>query len=456
MTVNEEPHGDVTGREKAAQSQRDIPPQPSEHRRVQNAFLAHMRHELRTPINAIIGYCEMLLEDVTALLENASDWAQENFMPDLQKIHMAGNQLLVRVNDLLDPSTLEAGQRDLDLEAFGARVHHELRTPATSIIGYCELLLEDAAALGDAGLIPGLQSVRPDLEKIRAAAQRLLALIDDLVHFSRRQAGALDLNEQAPDTSAMIQDVITAIHPLQESGAETPPAGQGAVLVVDDNEINRDVLSRRLERQGHAVAVAENGRRALEMLTSRTFDLVLLDIVMPELNGYQVLQHLKAHPTLRDIPVIMISALDELDSVVRCIELGAEDYLSKPFNPVLLGARIGACLEKKRLRDQEVEYLRNVGHVTTAAAAVEAGAFEPETLAGVAARRDELGQLARVFQRMAREIQAREERLRQQVQELRIEIDDVKKARQVAEITDTDYFQQLQEKARRLRGKTGD
>ena len=125
------------------------------------------------------------------------------------------------------------------------------------------------------------------------------------------------------------------------------------MLVVDDIEANRDVLSRRLERQGYAVATAENGRQALERLRVDTFDLVLLDIMMPEMDGYEVLQRLKADEALRHIPVIMISALSELDSVVRCIEMGAEDYLPKPFEPTLLKARIGACLEKKRARDRE-------------------------------------------------------------------------------------------------------
>jgi two-component system cell cycle response regulator len=131
--------------------------------------------------------------------------------------------------------------------------------------------------------------------------------------------------------------------------------------------------------------------------------------------------------------------------------MGAEDYLPKPFDPVLLRARIGACLEKKRLRDQEIEYLRNVDHVIAAPAALEAGEFDPETLTQIAARHDELGQLARVFQRMAREVRAREWRLKQEVQQLRIEIDEVRTARQVAEITETDYFQDLQRKADQLR-----
>jgi class 3 adenylate cyclase/CheY-like chemotaxis protein len=157
-------------------------------------------------------------------------------------------------------------------------------------------------------------------------------------------------------------------------------------------------------------------------------DVVLLDVLMPQLDGYQVLAQLKADQDLRDIPVIMISALDEIESVVRCIEMGAEDYLPKPYNPVLLRARIGASLEKKRLRDQEVEYLRNVAHVTAAASAVEAATFDPASLRGVAERADALGQLARVFQRMAREVYAREQRLKHQLQQLRLDIEERQKA----------------------------
>ena len=140
-----------------------------------------------------------------------------------------------------------------------------------------------------------------------------------------------------------------------------------------------------------------------------------------------------------------------MESVVKCIEMGAEDYLPKPFDPVLLRARIGAGLEKKRLRDQEVEYLQQVSRLTDAAAAVEAETFDPDSLTSVAARDDELGQLARVFQRMAREVYSREQRLKQQVQQLRIELDEAKQAQQVAEIVETEYFQQLQARAHDLR-----
>jgi adenylate cyclase len=129
--------------------------------------------------------------------------------------------------------------------------------------------------------------------------------------------------------------------------------GTGYILVVDDNRMNRLMLARGLEQQGHRVAFAEHGRQALEMLAARDFDLILLDIEMPEMNGYQVLEQLAGDVHWRDLPVIMISAVEEIDSVVRCIEMGAEDYLTKPFNPVLLKARVDASLEKKRLRDEQ-------------------------------------------------------------------------------------------------------
>mgnify|MGYP001764145246 CR=1 FL=1 len=130
------------------------------------------------------------------------------------------------------------------------------------------------------------------------------------------------------------------------------------LLVVDDNKVNRLLLIRALELQGHRGVGAENGRVALEMLEREAFDLVLLDIAMPEMDGFQVLERLLANSRLRDLPVIVTSAVEGLESVVRCIELGAEDYLSKPVNPVLLKARIGAGLAKKRLRDQQKELVR--------------------------------------------------------------------------------------------------
>jgi len=138
------------------------------------------------------------------------------------------------------------------------------------------------------------------------------------------------------------------------SASTSPP---GTILIVDDNRVNQLLLGRGLEQQGHTIVFAGHGREALELLRSQHFDLMLLDVLMPELDGYQVLAELKLDPHLRDIPVIMTSSLDELDSVIRCVEMGAEDYLTKPINAVLLNARINASLEKKRLRDQQVELI---------------------------------------------------------------------------------------------------
>jgi class 3 adenylate cyclase len=145
---------------------------------------------------------------------------------------------------------------------------------------------------------------------------------------------------------------LQTIRPLHEIDIPNPSAASSHILVVDDNVSNRDLLSRRLMREGHRVTTAESGAAALALTAAEGFDLVLLDLMMPGVSGFEVLRRLKAEERSQHIPVIMISALDELDSTVRCIEAGAEDYLPKPFNPVLLRARIGACLEKKRLLDE--------------------------------------------------------------------------------------------------------
>ncbi len=134
--------------------------------------------------------------------------------------------------------------------------------------------------------------------------------------------------------------------------------GAARLLVVDDNKVNRLLLARNLELQGHSVASAENGRVALDMLRRESFDLLLLDMEMPEMDGFQVLEQLVNDLDLRDLPVIVTSSLEGVANIVRCIELGAEDYLTKPVNPVLLKARIGASLEKKRLRDQQKALVR--------------------------------------------------------------------------------------------------
>jgi CheY-like chemotaxis protein len=243
----------------------------------------------------------------------------------------------------------------------------------------------------------------------------------------------------------------TAVLKAAATTRSAVPVGRKRILVVEDTDVNRVLLRRRLEKQGFDVTEAADGRIALDLVRRSVFDLVLLDIMMPEVGGYEVLEQLKADPDTAALPVIMISAIDEMSSVVRCIEAGAEDYLTKPYDTVLLQARINACLDKRRLRDQEVAYLKAVALLTKAAGAIEQGRFDPAELTPVADRDDELGTLARVFFRMASEVASREKQLRQEVERLKVEIDDARKTEQVAEITETTYFQDLQQKAANLR-----
>jgi two-component system, cell cycle response regulator len=227
--------------------------------------------------------------------------------------------------------------------------------------------------------------------------------------------------------------------------------GTGRILVVEDSPVNRMALARALQVRGHEVVTANDGVEAIDALRSQLVDVVLLDIEMPRKDGFATLAEIKADGRLREIPVIVISGVEDTASVVRCIAMGALDHLPKPFEAAVLDARIASALAAKRLRDLELEYLEQVRRVTSAAEALESDAFDAAALGSVAARDDALGTLARAFVRMAGEVRAREEALRQQVRELTIEIDEARQASKVAEITDTDYFRTLRQRAAELR-----
>jgi signal transduction histidine kinase len=260
-----------------------------------------------------------------------------------------------------------------------ADLRHDLRNPIGNIIGYGEMLIDDLTESGRTEFVP-------DLEKIRAAGKRLLALVDERLSdasfaalIPRPPLPALREGADAPATGAASRAPadLSSPSPTGEAGiigrggrgmraakdASLEPEGgdePGYLLVVDDVAENRDVLTRRLERQGHRVVAAANGADALALLAGGGFDLVLLDILMPDMDGYEVLARIKDDPDLRHTPVLMVSALDQMDSVVRCIEIGAADYLGKPFDPTLLKARVGACLRDKRAHDREARLLAEV------------------------------------------------------------------------------------------------
>ena len=217
-----------------------------------------------------------------------------------------------------------------------SRLLHDLRSPINQIIGYSEMLTEE-------GEEPRREGFVDDLQKVSDAGRRILLLLEENFTSVAEEPARSATAAVAADPYA--RDWL----PVSEQAA----GAAGLLLVVDDEEANRDVLSRRLRRQGHAVHVAGDGPGALRLLRETAFDVVLLDIMMPDMDGYEVLGRIKSDPLLRHVPVIMISAIDEVQSVVRCIAAGAEDYLAKPFDPTLLKARIGASLERKRGRDRE-------------------------------------------------------------------------------------------------------
>jgi DNA-binding response OmpR family regulator len=292
--------------------------------------IAAIRHSLRTPLNQILGYCELLLEDT-------EDAGLDEFSANLRKIHTAGEQLLALITEGLAPWKFQAGGIDLDAMRL------EMRTPLNLIIGYGELCQEMAED-------EKLDNLLPDLNKITGAARNLLALFMSL-SFPKQLATPKPDETQASTTARPASETAGA------DQTESQALSGSSILLVDDNEMNRDMLCRRLERQGCKITEAENGRQAIELLQSHKFDLILLDVVMPEMSGPETLKAIKANSSWKQLPVIMLTALDETDTAIQCISSGADDYITKPFNPVLLNARISACLEKKRLREQEQNYL---------------------------------------------------------------------------------------------------
>ncbi|MFI5011880.1 MAG: adenylate/guanylate cyclase domain-containing protein [Hyphomicrobiales bacterium] len=312
-------------------------------KRLERALAAFVRQEFGAPIATIIGLTEILLEDARR--------GEDPLASDLDRIHSAGLLLQDQLDRLVGLALPASFGNEADLTEFKAKLRHDLRTPLNAVKGYSELIMDEVRDTDRTQLIA-------DVGKLLAAAQQLLGQVDKLVSLT--DAAAPRSPDMFPLAGTPSRDLVGQIMQSIQPIAPTHRRDQGIssrILVVDDMAANRELLSRRLTRNGHFVEVADSGRSALEFLATGAFDMVLLDLMMPDMNGFEVLLRLKADPVVRHIPVIMISALDEIDSIVRCIEAGAEDYLPKPFDPVLLGARIDAALERKRLRDREQAFL---------------------------------------------------------------------------------------------------
>lgn len=291
--------------------------------------LSQLRHDLRTPIGHIIGYSELLEEEMdTETLAACSH--------DLQSIQNAGQKMLA----LIDQYFGETKNSFEELQADDAQF--QLRMQLNHIAGYAEILREDALDDGHDELIG-------DIDHITEAQVKVVELLETLGgrlldETTSKKGKATKVGGSKNPSAVVATDSIFGIG--------------GEILVVDDDPGNRELLARRLARGGYTSVTANSGEEALDILEKRRFDLVLLDQIMPGKSGLEVLQIMQASPRLRAVPVIMLSAADDSELMVQCVLNGAEDYVSKPFNPVLLTARINACLEKVRLRQNAAKQLK--------------------------------------------------------------------------------------------------
>jgi two-component system, NtrC family, sensor kinase len=278
--------------------------------------ISRLRHDLRTPVNHIIGYSQLLLEDQAGTVDSAT-------APAAQETLTLGREIMQIIETVLPSSCNDQP------ETYYPELRSRLSPPSQRIQALVKSLPDDTPQLSD-------------FQNIFQAANRLMSLV-------------------AEATAATSAAGVTPAANEEKTGAATDH-----VLLVDDDSTNRDVLARMLRRLNYRVSLAADGHQAVQLVDQNKYDLLLLDILMPGLSGYDVLQHVKTKAL--NLPVIMISALNDMESVVKCISLGAEDYFLKPFEPVLLRARISAVLDRKKCEDRLVaqQYLASLGELTAA------------------------------------------------------------------------------------------
>jgi len=290
--------------------------------------LSHIRHELRTPAGHIIGYAEMMAADM------ARHDADE-VVRDLQAIASSGERLVAMIEEHLGAANRSI--EDLDL----ADAQFELRMQLNHVSGYTEMLTETAEE-------EGWDDLLEDLERIAAAVGRMLQVLEARLTPESFDADVTRQTTGAADTGT------TGDKTLELRGL----AQGGTLLVIDDDATNQDLLERRLARYGFDVTTADSGQLGYEMATVAAPDLIIMELLMEGWSGLDTLRRLKATPETKDLPVIILSAIDDLDQMVECVLAGADDYLISPIRPVLLLARIGASLEKVRLRQRFTRQLR--------------------------------------------------------------------------------------------------
>lgn len=309
--------------------------------RLARAISAYVRAEFEAPVDIVASFIDLLLEDALA-------GGLAAYRPDLGRMKSASQQLRNQVAGLLDAAASRDALADRQLPTFTAELRHQLRTPITAIMGYAELLHEEARE-------EGLTALLDTLTSLLAAARRLLESIERMVEFIL--AGSIvsktGLDQGASNSNEVVAQAISTMRSVFAEEAGNEPRAVGTLLIVDDNPSSLDLLTHRLEREGHSVVGCCDGESALRTIDSASFDLILLDLLMPGINGIDVLKRLREQPRTAEIPVVMMSGVAATDSIVRAIEAGADDFMIKPLDPVLLRVRLSSILERKFLRDQE-------------------------------------------------------------------------------------------------------
>lgn len=302
--------------------------------RMISARLDILRQELLAPIQSIEGYTEMLRENLQG----------DEFLEDLGKIETASHQTRSLVTEMLEAETTERSEEERDAQR--SKYKHDLRNSVGAIAGYSEIILEDLEDFDDQA--EAGEEITVYLNHLMGDANRLLEMLETL--FQSDDIFGEDAEE------SMNVDIHSIFDSFEKSDHDQAMAITGNILVVDDNESVRNILAHKLTRDGHSIRAGSSGREALEMIREQVPDLLLLDLFMHDMNGFDVLKEMHKDEALRSIPVIVITGLSDQDAAVRCIEAGAFDILTKPVNPALLKARVTACLEKKAWRDREQAY----------------------------------------------------------------------------------------------------
>jgi CheY-like chemotaxis protein len=353
---------------------------------VERRATALLRHRVRGVAHRIVSECEVLLSDTAP-----PEWRV--WRDAVGEAMVAAHQL----RSIVDRGFGAAGSvlaRD-EIAALNTQMRdpqHRIVQAMTRVLGLVptdlddELLLDDARTIRDLALRLG----NDDTVKLPAA----------------HDSGPRD-RPNRPSTSG------------SRAAADRGPS---RLLAVDDSEAPRKVLVRLLERMGYEVVSAGDGLEGMAIAERERIDVIVSDIEMPNCDGFEFLERLKASDVTRDIPVIVVSGVDDNESVVRCIELGAEDHLTKPFDSLLLQARVRTALERRRARDQELDYLRRVAELTVAAEEVDKATYVAGSVSHLASEDDALGRLARVFDRVVSGWQSKEARLRRQIREFSEEI----------------------------------